>query len=235
MNNAVCIKLENASDEITQDSTASLEQDGNENIPCLSTDSRLSTQALTNSFKIVNQRFFQGQIIGSIIWQVPKGMVSINKGTPCYTLNGPTEELIFEQATSAIKQGLVDKALALLTPFADKGHPDSELLVCHIKKRQHGDWQSYAKAYNDHFITEMLAPAACYYPDTQIIAIHPHLHRRGAPMFVLRYLIYHECCHQIIDSSESEPHPPQFMEYEEKAPFKEKALAWLSKEGFPTL
>ncbi len=235
MNNTACINLENVSDENVQGPTISLGQDNSESTPSLSTDSCLSSQALTNSFNIINQRFFQGKITGSIVWQVPKGMISINKGSPCYTLNGSTEELIFEQAKLAIQQGQIDKALALLTPFADKGHPDSELLVCHILKRQHKNWQGYAKAYNDHFITEMMAPAACYYPDTQIIAIHPHLHRRGAPMFVLRYLIYHECCHQIIESSESEPHSPLFMEYEEKAPFKSKALAWLSKEGFPTL
>ncbi len=235
MNDAAYINLENVPDGSTPGSTISLAQVNTENTSCLSTDSCLSTEALTNSFNIVNQRFFQGGITGAIIWQVPKGMVSINKGSPCYSLNGSTEELTFEQATLAIKQGQADKALALLTPFADKGHPDSELLVCHILKRQHGEWQGYAKAYNDHFITEMMAPAACYYPDTQTIAIHPHLHRRGAPMFVLRYLIYHECCHQIIDSSESEPHTPLFMEYEEKAPFREKALSWLSKEGFPTL
>jgi len=235
MNNTACINLEVVADENTQGSVTPIERHNNENTSCLSIDSCLSSQALTNSFNIINRRFFQEKITGSIIWQVPKGMISINKGTPCYTLNGSTEELIFEQATLAIQQDQAAKALALLTPFADKGHPDSELLVCHILKRQHKNWQGYAKAYNDHFITEMMAPAACYYPDTQIIAIHPHLHRRGAPMFVLRYLIYHECCHQIIESSESEPHSAHFMEYEEKAPFKDKALAWLSKEGFPTL
>lgn len=215
--------------------TACIDLDNTNNISSLSTESSLTTKQLTNSLDVINQKFFQGKISASIIWQVPKGLVAINKGTPSYTLDALSEQIVFDQATKAIEQGKINKALALLTPFADKGHPDSELLVCHILKRQHGNWQPYAKAYNDHFITEMMAPAACYYPDTQTIAIHPHLQRRNAPMFVLRYLIYHECCHQIIDSSELDPHPPCFMEYEAKAPFKEKALAWLSKEDFPTL
>ncbi|PCJ45961.1 MAG: hypothetical protein COA99_03730 [Moraxellaceae bacterium] len=201
----------------------------------LFTDSILTNERLTSSFEVINQRFFQGKIDASIIWQVPKGLISINKGTPCYSLDEVPDRLVFEQAAQAIEQGEMDFALSLLTPLADKGHPDSELLVCHMIKRQHGHWQRYAKAYNSHFVTEMLAPAACYYPNSQTIAIHPHLLHRDVPMFVLRYLIYHECCHQIIPSSAEEPHSAEFMTFEAKAPFREKSLAWLRKEGFPTL
>ena len=201
----------------------------------LSIDPYLDTESLIKSLDVVSRRFFNDEITASIIWEVPKGLVSINIGTACYELCDRTEEITFEQATKALEQGEMEKALALLTPLADKGHPDSELLVCHLLKRKQGSWQAYAKAYNDHFVTEMMAPAACYYPDSQTIAIHPHLHRREVPMFVLRYLIYHECCHQIVTSSESHPHPPSFMEYEVNAPFRDKALAWLEKEGFPTL
>lgn len=196
---------------------------------------KLDPENLFKSLDVINRRFFNSEITASISWDVPQGLVSINIGTVRYELKDLTEEITFEQATKALEQGEMEKALALLTPLADKGHPDSELLVCHLLKRKQGDWQTYAKAYNDHFITEMMAPAACYYPDSQTIAIHPHLHRRDVPMFVLRYLIYHECCHQVINSSESNPHPPAFMEYEINAPFRDKALAWLEKEGFPTL
>ncbi|OUS31543.1 hypothetical protein A9Q99_02955 [Gammaproteobacteria bacterium 45_16_T64] len=195
----------------------------------------LDLSRLHNSFDVINQRYFGNAISASIIWQVPKGLVSINKGTPSLELNA-TEQIEFEQATKAIESGHIQKALALLTPLADKGHGDSELLVCHMLKRnQNTDWQVYARAYNQHFVTEMMSPAACYYPESRVIAIHPHLHEREVPMFVLRYLIYHECCHQMINSTEAIPHPPEFMEYELKAPFRDKALLWLDKEGFPTL
>lgn len=201
----------------------------------IASSTSLDQSRLLSSFDVINQRYFSGAVSASIIWQVPKGLVSINKGSPSHTLNS-TETIEFEQATKAIESNQIQKALALLRPLADKGHGDSELLVCHILKRnQDPEWQRYAQAYNKHFATEMMAPAACYYPESRVIAIHPHLHERDVPMFVLRYLIYHECCHQLVESTEATPHSAEFMEYELKAPFRDKALRWLEKEGFPTL
>ena len=75
-------------------------------------------------------------------------------------------------------------ALKKLQPIADKGHPESEFLMSHLLKRTQGDWQKYAQAYNAHLKSEDISPAACYYPETQSIVIHPHLSGRKAPQII---------------------------------------------------
>ncbi len=202
----------------------------------LNTLPSLDATLLIKSLNSINKAFFKNKIRASILWDVPQGLITIETGTPTYTPCPNSQDAqSFEDAKRALANNHPLQAIQKLQPLADKGHPESEFLLSHLLKRTQGDWQRYAKAYNNHLKSEQLSPAACYYPETQSIAIHPHLKERKAPQFVLRYLIYHECCHQILQTDCSNPHPRHFMDMEEKAPFRQKAIAWLQKEGFPTL
>lgn len=185
----------------------------------------------------VNKRFFQNQIQATATWDVPKGTVSLFIGQRGPDLT-PGNELYndFEDAKRHIQQGRPNDAVPQLERCAAANHADSKLLLSHILKRR-GDerWQAFAREYNLQTATVRAVPAACYYPESKSIAIHPHLQELNTPQFVLKYLLYHECCHQLINSSVDAAHPPEFMEWEHKAPNRERALTWLEKQGFPTL
>ncbi|RLT92532.1 hypothetical protein [Ketobacter sp.] len=185
----------------------------------------------------VNKRFFQNRIKTNVLWDVPKGTVSLFIGERG-PLFHPGDELysVFATARTLIEAGQPHSAIPHLEACAAANHADSKLLLSHILKRIGDDrWQKFAREYNQQTATVRAVPAACYYSDSRTIAIHPHLQELNTPQFVLKYLLYHECCHQLIPSPLEQAHPPEFMEWERKAPNRERALAWLEKQGFPTL
>lgn len=191
-------------------------------------------ELLERCLQAVNKKHFRNKIEANIFWEVPKGTVSVRENTEDLTLT--TEQtLCFEKAIKLVESGKYLTAIQLLQPIADSGHRDSQLAMCHLLKRTHGDWKKYAEMHNSSVRVVQAVPAACYYPESKTIAIHPHLFQRNVPQFVLRYLIFHECCHQVIPSDESDPHPKSFMEMELQAPHRERAIVWLEKEGYPTL
>ena len=192
---------------------------------------------LTSLLAGVNKRFFQNAVTATALWQVPKGTVSLFIGEQGKKLT--TEDNlynVFEQAKTQIQSGQLTAAIANLETCAAANHPDSKLLLSHLLKRR-GDprWQHFAQEYNRHCATVRAVPAACYYADSATIAIHPHLQELNTPQFVLKYLLYHECCHQLVHCTDETPHPEEFMEWEHKAPNRDRALSWLEKQGFPTL
>ncbi len=195
------------------------------------------TALLEKIFTAANKRFFKGAVQASIIWEVPKGTVAVSTGTKGDSLiPGSETEKQFETATRHIKLQNFEQAVPLLINCAEANHPDSKLLLSHILKRKNDErWQHYAASYNQHFATIRVVPAACYYPESKTIAIHPHLQETNTPQFVLKYLIYHECCHQLIECSDEAPHTDEFMQWEYKAPNRDRALDWLENKGFPTL
>ncbi|MDX1692520.1 MAG: hypothetical protein R3208_02070 [Ketobacteraceae bacterium] len=191
-------------------------------------------ELLEKCFQAVNKKHFKGRIQASVCWQVPRGTVSVRETPYDYQLS-EENRYVFRQALGLIQRRKLEEALTLLRPLAESGHADSQLALCHILKRTRGDWQRYAEMYNASVRTVRAVPAACYYPETRTIAIHPHLSQRNVPQFVLRYLIYHECCHQIVPSDNHQQHSDAFMDLEKEAPHRQRAIDWLEKEGFPTL
>ena len=198
--------------------------------PADSCDSEL----LERCFQAVNKKHFKNSIEATVCWEVPRGTVSVRENPGEYHLSDE-DRYVFRRAIGLIQQRKLTEATGLLKPLAEAGHGDSQLAMCHILKKTQGNWQHYAEMYNASIRTVKAVPAACYYPDTRVIAIHPHLHQRNIPQFVLRYLIYHECCHQVVPSDEHEQHSEAFMELEREAPHRQRAIEWLEKEGFPTL
>ena len=196
-------------------------------------DKAHNQELLEKCFVAVNKKHFKGRIQAEIRWEVPRGTVSVRENPSDYELSDE-DRYIFQRALTLIQQRKLEEASTLLMPIADKGHADSQLAMCHILKKTRGNWQRYAEMYNAGVRTVRAVPAACYYPESRVIAIHPHLRERNIPQFVLRYLIYHECCHQIVPSA-AEQHSPAFMELEKQAPHRQRAIEWLEKEGFPTL
>ncbi|MCG8311818.1 MAG: hypothetical protein MI976_01255 [Pseudomonadales bacterium] len=193
-----------------------------------------NTQILIRCFEAINKKHFKNAITATVIWQVPKGTVSAIEN-PNYFIITPTQNNQFSQALKHLESGNLEQAAMLFTPLADAGHKDSQLALTHLLKKLKGDWKKYAEMHNASVRSVQSVPAACYSPDTQVIAIHPHLQSRNVPQFVLRYLIYHECCHQVIPVIDDNQHPPAFLELEHAAPHRNRAIAWLEKEGFPTL
>ena len=148
----------------------------------------------------VNKRFFQNDIVATVRWEVPKGTVSLLIGDPEAPVKVNNDLLEnFERAKQRIQNGEPDSAIPFLESCAASGHADSKLLLSHLLKRR-GDerWQKYAQEYNRQTATVRAVPAACYYPESRTIAIHPHLEELNTPQFVLKYLLYHECCHQLL-------------------------------------
>lgn len=197
----------------------------------------ICNQILQDVLKLMNRRYFSDNIVASVVWEVPRGTVSMFIGERGIALQpGSPLHSTFERATRLLQSGQHSNAIPYLKECANADHPESKLLLSHLYKRA-GDslWQHYAAAYNRHIESVRAVPAACYYRDQAIIAIHPHLSQLPTPLFVFKYLVYHECCHQLIDSTGEDPHPPAFLEWEDKAPGRIRALDWLEKRGFPTL
>lgn len=192
---------------------------------------------LIRLFEKINHRYFNNRIQASLRWEIPAGTVSVPLATQRKPLSAddPLHDT-FASAVDLLRRNAYRDALPLLIDCAEGGHQEGHLLLNHLLKRL-GDerWHDYVRRYNRQQSTHKLVPAACYYPDTQIIALHPYLFERRAPLFVLKYLIFHECCHQLIKSDCDAPHPPEFMALEYRAPDRKRALEWLEKEGFPTL
>lgn len=200
-------------------------------------DHHYDNGGLVQLFEKINRRYFNNRIQASLRWEIPAGTVSV----PLVTQHQPLSDDhplhdTFASAVDLLRRNAYRDALPLLIDCAEGGHQEGHLLLNHLLKRL-GDerWGDYVRRYNRQQDSHKLVPAACYYPDTRIIALHPYIHERRAPQFVLKYLIFHECCHQLIESECDAPHPPEFMALEYRAPGRERALEWLEKEGFPTL
>lgn len=196
-----------------------------------------SSHGLRQLFDNINKRFFDDYIDAQIRWEIPAGSVAVFTGIDRQPLAPDSSILLdFAQATALLARNDHRGALPLLIRCADAGHEEGHLLLNHLLKRLNDErWPHYVKRYNQHIDSQRSVPAACYYPDTRVITIHPYIRERKAPQFVLKYLIYHECCHQLVDSDPMTPHPPAFMALENRAPGRRKALEWLKKEGFPIL
>lgn len=185
----------------------------------------------------INRRYFKERIRATILWEVPKGTVSMYVGERGVSPQpGSLLEKTFETATTLLRDSRFEQAIPHLLDCAEQNHPESKLLLSHLFKRL-GDirWQDYAAQYNRHKETVRAVPAACYYQNEKTIAIHPHLNHLPTPQFVLKYLIYHECCHQLIQPKDHMAHSREFLRWEDRAPARIRALDWLEQRGFPTL
>lgn len=195
-----------------------------------------SEQGLRQLFDKVNRHHFDNRIHADIRWEIPAGHITLaSAGRPTLPPDSAAHQE-FARARSLLARNHYRQALPLLIRCADAGHLEGHLLLNHLLKRLNDErWPDYVKRYNQRLHAQRAVPAACYYPDARAIAIHPYMRERKAPQFVLKYLIYHECCHQLVECDPMAPHPPTFMALEQQAPGREKALAWLTREGFPTL
>ena len=194
-------------------------------------------ELLEKLLQAVNKRYFKSRIKAEVIWEIPKGTVSVFTGVKgAQFSSGSAEHEQFESARKHMEASDFDSAIPLLMHCAEQNHPDSKLLLSHLFKRLNDNrWQHYAESYNRHFSTIRVVPPACYYPEQKTIAIHSHLFETNTPQYVLKYLLYHECCHQLIPCNNTTPHPDAFMEWEHRAPNRDRALDWLEHKGFPTL
>lgn len=187
-------------------------------------------EILVRLYESVSREYFQDALSATIEWGVPKGSVLVKSARASYQLvKGEVDQ--FEMAKSL--RG--EDAITLLVPLAEKGHLESEFLLSHLLPANDGRKLKYSKAYNKSFSGQTAVSAACYYPDDNKIVIHSYLHQKNAPQYVIKYLIYHECCHQLVPSDLDNPHPPEFMDLERKVKHRERSMDWLEKEGFPTM
>lgn len=198
---------------------------------------RDSTQLL-KLFNTVNDKHFSGNIKTNIHWASPEGSVTIRPAKSSYSLNNTNGEATqFDTACKLIEKGQASTAIPYLEPLAELEHRVSQLLLIHLLPPNSLQRQHLSHQYNLALANDTAVPAACYYPQKKLIVIHPFLLDKNAPLFVIKYLIYHECCHQLIGSTthNTAAHPPCFMALEYNAPHRIKSLDWLEQEGFPTI
>ena len=187
-------------------------------------------RVLEKYFDNINQQYFNGAVKASIQWGIPSGIVVVKTARPAYQLSVVEKER-FEEA----KKSETPKTIELLLPLAEKGHLESEFLLSHLLPEEDPRKAQFSKSYNQSFASETAVPAACYYASRREIVIHNYLEIKKAPQFVIKYLIYHECCHQIVESSQDTPHSEEFLTLEMQFKHRDKAIKWLQGEGFPTI
>ena len=71
-----------------------------------------------------------------------------------------------------------------------------------------------------------------FFPDEQLIRIHPRLDRAFVPSYIIRYIVYHEMLHAHLGieqttSGRRNIHPKAFKQKERAFPDYEKAIAWI--------
>ena len=194
---------------------------------------------LISLLNTVNKKYFQQRIIANIEWSPPEGSVAVSDDHSQNALNRE-DSILFEKIEKQVQSGKILKVIPALKHLSDQGHQKSLLLLIHSLPFDSPYRKSLSLRYNLLVSIDTSIPAACYYPQRSLIAIHPFLFDRNAPQFVIRYLIYHECCHQIIgrntlEQNNNAAHSPKYMKLEFKAPNREKAIQWLRVEGFPTM
>jgi len=71
-----------------------------------------------------------------------------------------------------------------------------------------------------------------FYPNEQLIRIHPRLDQAFVPLYIIRYIVYHEMLHVHIGIEQTENgrrsmHPKAFKQKEMAFPDYKKAIAWI--------
>ena len=189
---------------------------------------------LIRCFNAINKKYFKHRIDATIDWGIPKTLVTTPAESPPHPLT--TEELSdFTNALELIACHQLHAAATILKPLARGGHKDSQLALTHILKRTQGDWATYAKMYNKRVSEIKTVPAAYYCTNSRSITIHTYLYHREAPQFVLRYLIYKQCCYQLIMECKKESELEHLKHLKHNAPHEERAINWLEKQGFHNL
>ena len=80
-----------------------------------------------------------------------------------------------------------------------------------------------------------LAPPACSHLRDRRIFLHPYIWDSSAPVYVSRYLVYHELLHFFLPPSRGESHHELFLQRERAAPQRISAKRWLKNNDFPVL
>ena len=75
-----------------------------------------------------------------------------------------------------------------------------------------------------------------FYPNEQLIRIHPRLDQAFVPAYIIRYIVYHEMLHAHIGIEQTENgrrsmHPKAFKQMEMAFPEYEKAIAWIENSS----
>ncbi len=78
-------------------------------------------------------------------------------------------------------------------------------------------------------------PAAEYRPREQMIVMHLALPGLNCPQYVYRYLLFHECLHQIFPIRNGSIHPPELRAEEKNAPRRAEAIRWLRAKRFAVM
>lgn len=78
-------------------------------------------------------------------------------------------------------------------------------------------------------------PAAELRPREQLIVMHLALPGLNCPQYVYRYLLFHECLHQIFPPRNGSIHHPEFRAEEKNAPRRAEALHWLRAKRFAVM
>jgi len=74
-----------------------------------------------------------------------------------------------------------------------------------------------------------------YYPNERLIRIHPRLDQSFVPLYIIRYIVYHEMLHAYIGIEQTEGgrrsmHPRVFKRLEVAFPDYEPAIAWIEND-----
>lgn len=78
-------------------------------------------------------------------------------------------------------------------------------------------------------------PAAEYLPREGEVVVHLALPGLNCPQYVYRYLLFHECLHQIFPIRNGSVHPPELRAEEKNAPRRAEALRWLKAKRFAVM
>lgn len=177
---------------------------------------------------------FSEQAALDIRWGIPPATPVTRLLAPATPDINRQKNTILPIAMALIREEKWLDAANVLRPLADAGHIDAEQLLILTLKRAHADWEPYAQRKAARMQSIQVVTASIYLADQKCIVLHQYLAHRRAPRFVLIYLIYHECARIQHDAFDANHFTPAFLATERKAPYRDKAILWLKRHGFPT-
>lgn len=188
---------------------------------------------LENLLDKVLEKHFEKHPSFSIRWGIPGATAVRRTFTPPAVVLDEQGRAHLSRCKSLMILGRWEQAAKLIKPLADAGHPEAECLIAHALRRTGGNWEAYAQRYAKRAHQIHTVPASSHDRKQREIILHSYLAHRKAPQFVLIYLIYHECSKCVYPATAEAVTSTKFMIAEKNAPYREKAIRWLSRHGFP--
>ncbi len=195
---------------------------------------------LQRIYREVNRAHYSGRICIPVRWEIPSASEAPEPPRKLSTLT-PNEMKRVQMAVAAYERREFESAKELILPLTGIGVTDTDQFYIRILMASNDPtWSAVATRINQVSADTLFVPAASteVVDSVEVIYVHPALSKSAgynAPIYVLKYVLFHELLHKFLNTSPNDPHPELFRTMEKAVPDRAKAIAWLQAHQFSTV